>query len=299
MASRTRSVGDSWKVSTLRRLSPLGKTFVAIGIYGVWTAITWILEGRIQTLLRPEATADRIIYTGVANLLVGTVLALWLVRGFVVAGFLTRERLGFRSSSRTLVAVLLAGVLGFLFYVVQQPPSTDPVVVLNAFAQVLPVSIAEIVVCWVVVGGSVLALLRKRGTSEYLSKGVAIAVSSVLFGVYHLAHSPPFNTPEMIGLLTGIGVVTSTFYFVGQSAYGALVLHNFLALFGVTSALAEAGRLGAYQEPVVPLLVAALVSLAVFVTIERTLVSPPDDSRTAPADRSEGGPLGERTDGPD
>ena len=247
-------------------------------MYGTWTAITWLLEGRIQTLLRPEATADRIVYTGIANLFVGTVLSLLLVREYVASDFTSRERLGFRSPSRTLVAVVLAGVFGLALYVVQQPPSTDPVVVLNAFAQVLPVSIAEIVVCWVLVGGSVRALLRERGTNEYLSKAVAIVVSSVLFGVYHLAHSPPFNSPGMIGLLTGVGVVTSLFYFVGQSAYGALVLHNFLALFGVTSALAEAGRLGTYQEPVAPLLVTALVSLTALVSMERVLIPSSDDT---------------------
>ena len=285
MASRIRSSRDSWGVSTLRRLSPLGKTVVAMGVYVIWTAITWLLEGRIRTLLRPEATADRILYTGIANLLVGTILALWLVREFVATGFSTRERLGFRSPGRTLAAVLLAGVLGSVLYVVQRPPSTDPVVVLNAFAQVLPVSIAEIVVCWVIVGGSVLALLGERGTNEYLSNAIAIAVSSVLFGAYHLAHSPPFNTPEMIGLLTGVGVVTSLFYFVGRSAYGALVLHNFLALFGVTSALAEAGQLGTYQEPVVPLLVTALVSLVVLVTLERTIVRSPDATPSGIAER--------------
>ena len=277
MSARIRSLRGPWRVPALRRLSPLGKTFVAMGMYGIWTTMTWLLEGRIQTLLRPEATADRIVYTGVANLLVGTVLALWLVREFLASGFSTRERLGFRSPVHTLVAVLLAGALGVVLYVVQQPPSTEPVVVLNAFAQVLPVSIAEIVVCWVVVGGSVLALLRERGTNEHLAKALATVVSSVLFGVYHLAHSPPFDTPEMIGLLTGVGVVTSLFYFVGQSAYGALVLHNFLALFGVTSALAEAGQLGTYQEPVVPLLVTALLSLVVLVGMERTWIPSPDD----------------------
>ncbi len=285
MASHTRSLRDSWNVSTLRRLSPLKKTLVAMGTYGIWTAVTWLLEGRIQTLLRPEATADRIIYTGIANLLVGTILALWVVREFVASGFSTRERLGFRSLQRTLLAVLLAGVLGLALYVGQQPPSTDPVVVLNAFAQVLPVSVAEIVVCWVVVGGSVLALLRARGVNEYLSTAVAIVVSSVLFGVYHLAHSPPFDTPEMVLLLTGVGVVTSLFYFVGQSAYGALVLHNFLALFGVTSALAEAGQLGTYQEPVVPLLVTALLSLVLLVGMERTLIASPADTPSVLAEQ--------------
>ena len=276
MSSVIQTLGARVRPPALRRLSPVKKTVVAMGVYCVWTVVTWLLEGRVQTLLRPEATGDRIVYTVVANVLVGTVLALWFVRAYVASGFTSRERLGFRSPSRAIAATLLAGVLGIALYVVQQPPSTDPVVVLNAFSQVLPVSIAEVVVCWVVVGGSVVALLRSRGVSEIRSKGVAIGVSSVLFGVYHLAHSPPFNTPAMIGLLTVVGVGTSVFYFVGGSVYGALVFHNVLALFGVTTALAEAGQLGTYQDPVVPLLVTGLVALLVLVGVERGLVRAAD-----------------------
>lgn len=67
----------------LRRLSPLWKTVAAVGVYATWTAVTWFLEGRIQTSLRPEAVADRLIYTGVANLLIGSILALLVVAEFV------------------------------------------------------------------------------------------------------------------------------------------------------------------------------------------------------------------------
>ncbi|WP_255198468.1 hypothetical protein [Halorarius litoreus] len=258
--------------SAIRTLSPLSKTLVAVGLYGVWTAVTWLLEGRIQTLLRPEATLDRVVYTGVANVLVGTVLALWVVREFVASDVATPRAFGFRTASRTAVGVLLAGVLGVAVYLLQQPPSTDPIVVLNAFAQVLPVSIAEVVVCWVVVGGSVAALLRRRGMNDLLANGLALVVASVLFGVYHVAHSPPFNTLEMVGLLTVVSVGTGLFYFGGGSVYGALVFHNFLALFGVTTALAEAGQLGTYQTPVVPLLATALVATVVLVAMDRVVV---------------------------
>jgi hypothetical protein len=258
--------------SFVRGLSPVRKVLIAIGAYGVWTAVTWLLEGRIQTLLRPEATVDRIVYTGVANVLVGTILALWLVRAFVASGFVSRRDLGFQSLPRTIALVVVAAILGGAVYLLQRPPSTDPVVVMNAFAQVLPVSIAEVVVCWVVVGGSVAALLRRRGVGGRVAEGAALLAASVLFGVYHLAHSPPFNSVEMIGLLTLVSVGTGLFYFVGGSVYGALVFHNFLALFGVTTALVEAGRIAAYQEPVVPLLVTAFVSLLVLVGTEVVVV---------------------------
>ena len=209
------------------------------------------------------------MYTGVANVAVGTILALLLVREFVDSEFVSRAQLGFRSVPRTLAAVLLAGILGFALYAFQQPPTTDPVVVLNVFAQMLPVSIAEVVVCWVVVGGSVVASLRSRGLNEYLARGSALVLASVLFGVYHFAHSPPFNSLEMVGLLTVVGVGTGVIYFVGGSFYGALVFHNFMALFGIVSSLADAGQLGTYQQPLVPLLATALVALVVLVGIER------------------------------
>lgn len=143
---------------------------------------------------------------------------------------------------------------------------------MNVFAQVLPVSIAEVVVCWVVVGGSVAALLRHCGVSRYLADGSALVVSTVLFGVYHFAHSPPFNTVEMVGLLTIVGVGTGLIYFAGGSFYGALVFHNFMALFGIVSSLAEAGQLGTYEQPLVPLLATALVALTILVAVERLFV---------------------------
>lgn len=268
MVSVINSLRNVVHLLPIRRFSPLTKTVVAVGAYAVWTATTWLLEGRIQTLLRPEATVDRVVYTGVANVLVGTILALWLVREFVASGFVSRRELGFQSLPRTIGAVLVAGVLGIAVYLLQQPPSTDPVVVVNAFAQVLPVSIAELVICWIVVGGSVAALLRHRGVGNRLADGVALVVASALFGVYHFAHSPPFNTPEMVGLLTLVSVGTGLFYFVGHSVYGALVFHNFLALFGVTTALLEADQLGTYQEFVAPLLVTAVVAAAILIAMD-------------------------------
>jgi hypothetical protein len=55
----------------------------------------------------------------------------------------------------------------------------------------------------------------------------------------------------MVGLLTLVSVGTG------------------LVFFGVASALADAGRLGTYREPVVPFLVTGSVALLVFVVAER------------------------------
>ena len=48
-----------------------------------WSLVTWWLEGRAETLLRPEATFDRAAYTLVANMVVGTGVAVWVIARWV------------------------------------------------------------------------------------------------------------------------------------------------------------------------------------------------------------------------
>ncbi|MFD1647428.1 type II CAAX prenyl endopeptidase Rce1 family protein [Haloarchaeobius litoreus] len=255
-----------------RQPPPFRVLAVAVATYLVWTAVTYLLEGRLRTLLRPDAVGDRLVYALVANVVVGTLLALWVARRFVAGGLLTREQLGFGAARRTLLAVLAGGVAGGGLFLAQDPPSTDPTVLTNAFAQVLTVSIAELVVCWALLGGTVEAWLRQRGVPGPVAAGLALVLSSVAFGLYHVAHSPPFDQPGTIAVLTVVGLGTGLFFFVGRSLYGALVFHNCMALFGVTRALAESGRLDAFRTVQVPLLATALVSLVVLVAAERLLV---------------------------
>lgn len=158
---------------------------------------------------------------------------------------------------------------------------------MNVFAQVLPVSIAEVIVCWVVVGGSVAALLRHHGWNTYIANGFALVVSSILFGVYHFAHSPPFNSVGMVGLLTVVGAGTGLVYFIGRSFYGALALHNVMVLTGILSSLAAADQIGTYQQPLPPLLATALIAVLIAIGMERIFVQ--DAGNIASGDHGGGG----------
>lgn len=249
-----------------RNLTHPQKLGVAIGVYLVWTLATYLLEGRLLTLLRPEATGDRLVYTLVANVLIGTVLAVWMLRPFIASGFISREQAGFQRFGRTVGTILVGGILGFAVFILQNPASTNPIVVANAYAQVLLVSIAEVLVCWAVIGTSVEALTKRWG--KYIGIGSAVIASSVLFGIYHFAHSPPFNTFSMVALLTVVGIGTSLVYFVGRDLYATIVFHNFLGVFGVIGALAEAGQLASLSQLAVPSLVTAFVAVAVLVAVD-------------------------------
>jgi len=60
-----------------------------------------------------------------------------------------------------------------------------------------------------------------------------IAAATLFFGVYHAAHSPPFNTPMMIVFLMIPGLATSIFYFTVREIYSTIVFQNLMGTPGV------------------------------------------------------------------
>lgn len=244
----------------------------AFGLFLVWTVATYLFEGLPRTLLRPEAAGLRITYALVVNIGVGVIGSMWILRMAVTAGALSRYRTGFGGGRRARIGVLAGLLLGGTLFVAQQPPTFDPTVLVNGFSQVLVVSIAEILVCWAVVGASVETRLRRRNVPQ--PRMWAAIAASALFGLYHLAHSPPFNSVRMVLLLAVVGLLTSAFFFTVRSVYGTILLHNFLALFGVLDALAREGQLAGLQQAVVPLIATAAGTLALLLTLHRAWLHP-------------------------
>jgi Na+-transporting NADH:ubiquinone oxidoreductase subunit NqrB len=228
-----------------------------------------VLEGRIRTLLRPEAAFDRALYAVVANLLVGTVAAAWVVRGMVTDRHVDGRDAGFGPPARSAAAVAAGLILGFGLYVAQGAPIFDPVALANAFAQVLVVSVAEVMVCWAAIGSAVEATLRARGWRRvHAALGAAVA-ASLLFGLHHYAHSPPFDSHAMVALLTAVGLATGVFFFVSRDVYGTVAFHNWLGVFGVAQAMRASGTLDALSAPRVPLLALGAASVAVLLAANR------------------------------
>jgi len=241
--------------------SRLNRTAVlpAASMYALWTAGTWFFEGRIETLLRPDAVADRLVYALAVNLCLGVAGTVLLVRSLGRRPDATGpERSGFGSWRRSLTCAVAGFGLGLASYIGQEALSTDPVVVANAFSQVFVVSVAKVMVCWVLVGAAVEAALEPR--TGRAGTVLAALVSAVLFGAYHFAHSAPFNTWSMVTLLTAVGLATGTFFFLSRDVLGTAIFHNFLGTFGVTQALADTGGSRALETLQVPLVATALTT---------------------------------------
>lgn len=239
----------------------------ALAVYAAFCAATWFLEGRIQTFLRPDAVADRLIYIGVANLLIGVAGAAVAIR-FAVSQGTDIGLTGFGPRRPSILWLALAFALGLLFYFIQGAPSANPWVIINAFAQVFAVSAAEVLVCWALVGGVFTDLLKTSRRFQAAFGGLRLAApvcaaifASGLFGLYHFGHSPPFNTLEMVTFLSLIGLATSAFFFISRDTYSTIVFHNFLGVYGVLQALDAAGKLESFQTLKTPLLIAAAATL--------------------------------------
>jgi hypothetical protein len=235
----------------------LPPVFAAFVIYAGWVVATYLLEALPGTLLRPEAVALRLAYALIANLALGIVVPLWLVRRFVREGGAAPEDFGFSAAGRTAVSMFAAAVVGYGLFAFSRSGPTHPIVLLNTFAQVWVGSLAEIVICWGLIGALIYLALRSwhRG-GAYV---VASAVASIAFGVYHFAHSAPFNELRMVLFLTGIGLVTSLWWFVSRDVYGTAILHNFFGVTGVLGALTAGGQVPEKPQFGISLITTAMV----------------------------------------
>ncbi len=241
----------------------------ALALWLVWTLATWWFEGRIETFNRPDAVADRLIYTVVANILIGVVGGAIVLRLLLGGNAVDKGRVGFGPLRRPLIWVPVGLALGLVLYFGQGAPSSDPVVLLNVYSQVFVVSLAEVIVCWSLVGGMVALGI---GGSNRVSAPVAIIVASLLFGAYHIAHSAPFNSIQMIAFLSVIGLITGVFFFVSREVYATILFHNFLGVFGVVQALVAQDNIAAFETLQIPLLASAAVGLGVLVAVDGLII---------------------------
>ena len=233
---------------------------VALALYIVWVAATWILEGRIL-LYQNVTPLGRLTYVSIANIAIGTVLAILAIRYLVKAEFVSPKQLGFTNSRRKdIVAIIAASIGGFLLFALQNPRTMEPLVVFNVFMQALPVSIAEVIVCWTLIGSSFESLAKNRRSIASILVGAVAA--SVLFAVYHYAHSPPFNQTGMVLFLLVPSIATAVTYYITRNVYAAIIVQNFMALYGVLGAMPS---LQPYQQPMLPAFGIAAASIAALI----------------------------------
>lgn len=240
--------------------STLAFIIIALAVYAAWVASTYILEGRIN-LLQTVDPVGRITYVAIGNIAIGTVFSALAIRYLIRSNFVRPRQVGLsKSKSRTAIVLGAATVGIFALFAVQNPRTLEPIVVFNVFMQALPVSTAEVMVCWALIGSSFESQSRKRGRVTSIVVGAIIA--SVLFGVYHYAHSPPFNQTRVVLFLMLPSIATAIIYFVGRDIYAAIIVQNFMGIVGV---MANLPNLEVYRQPMIAIYALSAVSVAALI----------------------------------
>jgi hypothetical protein len=240
---------------------------IALSIYIIWVTATYILEGRIH-LFQKFDPIGRMTYVVIANIAIGTALSAIAIRYLLKAQLLKPEQLGLtKSRLRTTATIASAAAGGLALFMLQNPRTLEPLVVFNVFMQALPVSIAEVMVCWALIGSIFESVAKNNNNNNnkgrIVSSVIVGAVSaSVLFGVYPYAHSPPFNQTTIVLFLMLPSIATAVTYFLGRDIYAAVIVQNFMGIFGVMS---ELPNLEVYRQPMVPIYALSAISVAVLV----------------------------------
>lgn len=91
---------------------------------------------------------------------------------------------------------------------------------------------------------------------------IAAVAASVIFGIYHFAHSPPFNEVNMVMFLMIPAIAPSVAYFIGRDIYAAIIVQNFLGIVGVMGTI----DLAAYSQPLFQMYVLTLPAIAALIT---------------------------------
>jgi hypothetical protein len=252
--------------------NPLKLIAIALSIYIIWVAATYLLEGRIH-LFQKVDPIGRMTYVVIANIAIGTVLSAIAIRYLLKAQLVKPEQLGLNKSRiRTAAVIASAAAGGLALFMLQNPRTLEPIVVFNVFMQALPVSIAEVMVCWALIGSSFESIAKNNNKRKIISVIVGAIAASVLFGVYHYAHSPPFNQTSIVLFLMLPSIATAVTYFLGRDIYAAVIVQNFMGIFGV---IANLPALEPFRQPMVLIYVLSAVSVAVLVisasvTLKRT-----------------------------
>lgn len=209
--------------SSTREFVAPERTLFAGAVYLLWLGATWSLEKQVSLFARYDPVG-RAEYALVANVLVGTALA-------AVA---LRKVLGLRAELHVRPLLLAAIAIGGGLALVNAVPegARSPIVLVNAFAQVLPTSIAEVVTCFLLVGKSAEAAATSMG--KVPAAVVGVAAGDAAFAVYHFAHSAPFDQPAMVAFLALPGLVTALVLFVARDLVTAVLAQSLFAMIGVT-----------------------------------------------------------------
>ncbi|MDD1694776.1 MAG: hypothetical protein LUQ71_08645, partial [Methanoregula sp.] len=149
----------------------------------------------------------------------GLGVPVFLIPRAFVSGEVTMYQLGFRSLRRTGLAVALTVLLTGASVALYNPFGMDRSAFAVAFLFLLPTGIASVMICWVLVGTHVQALVRGGGAITSISVGVII--TGILFGLTSRVQFPGAGMTDTLFWYISAGIVAAIFFFAVRDVWAS------------------------------------------------------------------------------
>jgi len=214
-------------------------------IYTVWVLETFLLEGSLG-LFAHYQPLPLILYMVFANIIVGIAVPVVCLRSAFISGAVNMFQIGFRSPRRAILVTVFTGLIGYLCLITFTPYGVHRLALFNMLMLVLPVAIAGVMVCWVLIGTHVQAYVRRGGAVSSIIAGVI--VTGIIFGLSSVVHSQLLNQPDDLLSMTIVGLASAVFFFSIRDVYAS----SLFVAFGIMVVVFQ--RIDpAYGDTVIPL----------------------------------------------
>jgi hypothetical protein len=187
-------------------------------VYIAWLIEIFLLEGNL-TLFRTLEPVPFIVYTLVGCILIGIIIPVFLIRRAFLSGAVNMFQIGFCPLRRTVAVCTITGICCYITLVLCSPTGISR---LALFLMYLPTGIASVMICWVVVGTHLQALVRPGGALISISSGVVI--TSILFGLTTAVHTPADGLQDPLALTILLGMVAALFFFAARDVYASVLV---------------------------------------------------------------------------
>lgn len=209
-------------------------------VYLAWLIECFLLEQSRDVFSSPT-TFPLLFYTFVGCVLTGTVLPVLLIRRSFASGDVNMHQIGFRSAGRTILTCGIAALACYLVVRLAGLPYSAGDDFFILFLLYLPTGIASVMICWVLLGTHVQALVRQGGILISITTGVT--VTAILLGLTLLVHTTaPAQHAPVAGAII-LGLVSALFFFATRDVYAAVIVvtTGLVAVLGGTGAALPAG----------------------------------------------------------
>jgi hypothetical protein len=193
---------------------------IPVLVYVIWVLDVFLFGGVVHLFLAPNGPA-LILYTLVACILMGLVLPIVLIRRAFISGAITMFQFGFRSLIRTIFTITFTCVVLYGCVLLFSSPGINQRVFVQSFLLLVPTGISAVMICWVVVGTHVQALVRHGGA--VISIPVGIAVTGILFCIAVLVMVPVQRSPDLLTMYLGAGMLMAVFFFAVRDIYATSI----------------------------------------------------------------------------